>query len=308
MLLSTISKTKIFLLPIVMAMTGCMATSDTKLRQQPTSPIQWDYQTNIDSEKMLNSTVPEQMVSLFFIRQLDADPRQSGANISINSQYLTSLQPGGISQVYTCAGETTISAVTTNKKSNDLSKDAISRVFSPNQTYYFYLEVDNNERISMTQVTEESAATLLTSSLYQAHQISRVVPNCSNYVEVAPVEVPVLEEKVRIEMKVFFDTDKAVIKPRYFKEVSQVAEFMKKYANTNAVIEGHTDSTASEAYNEALSKRRANSVKQMLVEQYGIEDTRLETIGYGELRPIAPNSTKEGRQLNRRVIATVEQQ
>ena len=124
---------------------------------------------------------------------------------------------------------------------------------------------------------------------------------------IVPVVIPVLEEKVSIEMRILFDTDKAIIKPQYFSEVEDVAEFMKKYGNTNAVIEGHTDSTASDAYNQKLSERRAQAVQKMLIEKYGIDPNRLIATGYGESRPIASNTTKDGRQQNRRVIAVVEQ-
>ncbi|WP_349773448.1 OmpA family protein [Psychrobacter sp. WY6] len=72
------------------------------------------------------------------------------------------------------------------------------------------------------------------------------------------------------------------------------------------MIEGHTDSRASDSYNQALSQRRVNAVKEVLISQFGIGAERLTAIGYGESQPIATNSTTEGRQLNRRVVAVVE--
>jgi OOP family OmpA-OmpF porin len=71
------------------------------------------------------------------------------------------------------------------------------------------------------------------------------------------------------------------------------------------VIEGHTDSIGPAEYNMRLSERRAESVKDYLTDKLDIDASRLDTKGYGESRPVADNSTKEGRQKNRRVIGVV---
>ena len=81
---------------------------------------------------------------------------------------------------------------------------------------------------------------------------------------------------------------------------------MKTYPDTTVEIEGHTDNVGSEAYNLDLSKRRAESVKNYLVENLGIDPARLSAAGYGFSRPIADNNTREGRAQNRRVVATVK--
>jgi OOP family OmpA-OmpF porin len=107
-----------------------------------------------------------------------------------------------------------------------------------------------------------------------------------------------------IDLLVEFDFDSAVVKTGYFGQIDDVANFMKKYAEVKAVIEGHTDSMGSEAYNLKLSQRRATSVMQKLIDR-GVEPSRLKAIGYGEARPIADNKTREGRDRNRRVMATI---
>jgi len=66
-------------------------------------------------------------------------------------------------------------------------------------------------------------------------------------------------------------------------------------------VEGHTDNIGGDAYNQALSERRAAAVKQALVERYLISADRLTTVGYGSTRPKEPNDTLEGRARNRRV-------
>jgi OOP family OmpA-OmpF porin len=104
-------------------------------------------------------------------------------------------------------------------------------------------------------------------------------------------------------LNIEFDTNKSVIKPAYFKEVAKVANFMENYPQVKGTIEGYTDSVGSAKYNLRLSQRRAESVVNMLVEKYGINESRLLAKGYGMTRPIADNNTKEGRQMNRRTVA-----
>ena len=71
-------------------------------------------------------------------------------------------------------------------------------------------------------------------------------------------------------------------------------------------VEGHTDSVGTDAYNQRLSERRANAVRRVLVDELGVEGNRVNAVGYGESRPVADNSTEEGRAINRRVEAEVE--
>lgn len=111
-------------------------------------------------------------------------------------------------------------------------------------------------------------------------------------------------EEIRIDVK--FDTNKADISDEYVGEVERVSKFMHKYASAKAEIAGHTDSTASDAYNLKLSQRRADAVKAMLVTRFGIDASRLTAVGYGEAKPIASNNTAEGRAQNRRVVAVMQ--
>ncbi|MDD3293874.1 MAG: OmpA family protein [Geobacteraceae bacterium] len=93
-----------------------------------------------------------------------------------------------------------------------------------------------------------------------------------------------------------------------YDEVRRVAGVLNQYPQTTIVISGHTDSTGSEQYNQALSERRANAVKSALLGM-GVSAARMTTVGYGESRPIASNASESGRQLNRRVeIRIIPQQ
>ena len=114
-----------------------------------------------------------------------------------------------------------------------------------------------------------------------------------------------LDETVRIDLNLEFDTNSSVLRPDHAPEIERVADFLTKYPQTQTVIEGHTDSSGAESYNLQLSERRAKAVHDELVSRYGVRTDRLSYRGYGEARPIADNNTAEGRQRNRRVTAVV---
>ena len=97
-----------------------------------------------------------------------------------------------------------------------------------------------------------------------------------------------------------FGFDSATLKPGAEDEIARVAAVLIKYPQTNISIEGHTDSKGTEEYNMDLSRRRAEVVKNSLMGQ-GISSSRLQTIGFGESKPVATNDTEAGRQQNRRV-------
>jgi len=100
---------------------------------------------------------------------------------------------------------------------------------------------------------------------------------------------------------IYFDTGKATIKPESYPILAKVAEFLQ--ANPKAIVEiqGHTDSVGSESYNMSLSQARAEAVRDYLITHHSIEASRLIAKGYGETMPIADNTTREGRAMNRRV-------
>ncbi len=97
-----------------------------------------------------------------------------------------------------------------------------------------------------------------------------------------------------------FDFDSAIIKPGAEDEIARVAAVLIKYPQTNISIEGYTDSKGAEEYNMNLSTRRAEAVKASLIGR-GLSSSRLQTIGFGESKPVATNDTEAGRQQNRRV-------
>lgn len=100
---------------------------------------------------------------------------------------------------------------------------------------------------------------------------------------------------------IFFDTDKADLKPESEPTLKEIAALMAGNPALTVLVVGHTDSQGAFDYNLDLSARRAASVKAALVGQHGVDANRLATAGAGMMAPVATNSTDEGRAKNRRV-------
>lgn len=103
-----------------------------------------------------------------------------------------------------------------------------------------------------------------------------------------------------------FASGEASIRPESASDLQAAAGFIQAHPDSRILIEGHTDSVGSVQSNLALSKARAAEVRRVLVEDYNLDAGRIETVGFGESQPIADNATPDGRQLNRRVIISVQ--
>ena len=111
-----------------------------------------------------------------------------------------------------------------------------------------------------------------------------------------------LREKGHIALYgIYFDTDKAVIKPESRPTLEEIAKLLRAQPQLNVVIVGHTDSQGTFEYNMDLSRRRAEAVAAELAKSYRIANTRLRTAGVGFLAPLGSNASDDGRALNRRV-------
>lgn len=277
--------------------------------------VTWQKHKSVDARALSQRAVPHNEASLFFIREVDNDGIQTSANIAVNDRFQVSLQPGKFSQVNSCAGLNDLSVEITGHKSNDLLYDAQRFDLQPQGTYFFFVKVDEQGKGTIEPLTHDSALQYIEEGelQYQVHQISRVVKDvCAKPIAPLPMTPPpltppvepVAKVPVSIELEVLFDTDKSFVKPHFYNEVARVADFMKQHPQVTAVIEGHTDSRASDEYNIGLSQRRVDAVRTILINEYGVDPRRISSKGYGESRPRATNATPEGRQLNRRVVAT----
>ena len=103
------------------------------------------------------------------------------------------------------------------------------------------------------------------------------------------------------KLEVYFDNDSSKLRSESFKDLDLAVNFLKAVPSATGVIEGHTDSTGSETYNQHLSEERAKAVRDYIVAA-GIDASRLEARGLGESQPVADNATAEGRAQNRRVV------
>ena len=119
--------------------------------------------------------------------------------------------------------------------------------------------------------------------------------------------VVVTKEAIQILEKVMFQSGKATILPQSFGLLDQVVNTMKNHGEIGVVrIEGHTDSDGPDAFNLQLSQMRAEAVRGYLIKA-GIAEQRLQAKGFGEAKPIAPNSSRRGKDANRRVEFNVVQ-
>ncbi|HUL72707.1 MAG TPA: OmpA family protein [Vicinamibacterales bacterium] len=123
----------------------------------------------------------------------------------------------------------------------------------------------------------------------------------------------VTDRQVRISLSadVLFDFDSYALKPEATATLQKVADVVKSYGTSPVLIEGHTDGKGDDAYNMTLSERRADAVKRWLVSPGRVDTARMTTKGWGKTKPVAPNTTPDGkddpagRQKNRRVEITV---
>ena len=112
----------------------------------------------------------------------------------------------------------------------------------------------------------------------------------------------VLEAEGRVTTHgILFAVNSATIRPESTPTITEIADILQEHSDLRLSIEGHTDSDGDDAFNQTLSEDRAAAVKALLVQEFGIDESRLETVGHGESTPVESNDTPEGKQQNRRV-------
>lgn len=120
--------------------------------------------------------------------------------------------------------------------------------------------------------------------------------------EMSEAKVTMEGEKVKVVLPeaVLFKINSAELNQDYMPILGKMAKVLNKYKKTSILITGYTDATGTDAYNNDLSKKRAESAKKVLLDN-SVKDNRLYTWGFGSKNPIAENKTEEGRKQNRRV-------
>jgi outer membrane protein OmpA-like peptidoglycan-associated protein len=127
----------------------------------------------------------------------------------------------------------------------------------------------------------------------QAAEMEKQIPNAT---------VERVGEGIVVELsdKILFATNSSDLSAQAKQNLNKMIGVFKNYPDTNIEIQGHTDSTGSDAYNQTLSEKRASSVSNYLTSK-GIQSSRITTLGYGESAPKYSNDTEDGRSQNRRV-------
>ncbi|HBY88384.1 MAG TPA: flagellar motor protein MotB, partial [Colwellia sp.] len=115
-----------------------------------------------------------------------------------------------------------------------------------------------------------------------------------------------LDTAVDVDLNVAFENNSSQIKAETMNDIQRLADFMKEYKNTSVVIEGHSSAAGSAKYNLALSQKRADAVKSLLINKFDIEESRLSAKGFGETQLISKGNTAADHELNRRVMAKIE--
>ena len=125
--------------------------------------------------------------------------------------------------------------------------------------------------------------------------------------EIDDINVERVDEEtlqVNFDSDILFATDSSMLSSASRTSLNDFAGVMIEFPQTAILIQGHTDSSGSEEYNQALSERRANSVSNHLQMQ-DVDPARMAAVGYGEGYPVADNATAQGRSLNRRVTIMI---
>lgn len=297
--------------------------------------ITWERSAEGKPSDFSSLNLADLTAAVVFIRpKTIGSTSESSTNIAINGRYLTSLQAGHYVVDKLCAGDNKISLAPAKALTNDLQVNPITLNFNAQEIRYYYVDVEMAPSFvpTLKQLDEQTALELLENVQRQAHQVDRTnATHCADVEEtpayvaptyIVPSYVPAdvvapafasndadvaIQDEIApsIHLNIHFAANQSIIKPQYRSEIVRAAEFLRQYPDMMIVVEGHTDSMGDEKYNQILSQRRANAVRQALIDGYGINQQRIMAIGYGESRPIANNSTQEGRQQNRRVTVTV---
>lgn len=252
-----------------------------------------------------------------FFRDANDNYQSDTINIGIGRDniFQVSLRNGHFSENAVCTGSEIVNVGTMHKESGRMVSVSKSYQFTPQTTTYLQVAFLTTGIPVIQQIPADEALVLLNQSTRQTHQISRFSSDCAPLTAI-PIKKPIapsmadnpIEVKNSPQFSVKFDFDSAGVSTNQSAVLDGMANFIQSYPKVPITLEGHTDNIGSETYNLKLSQSRANSIKNILVDQYGIETRRLRTVGYGEAMPIDTNNTEQGRQNNRRVVAVVNKE
>jgi OOP family OmpA-OmpF porin len=140
--------------------------------------------------------------------------------------------------------------------------------------------------------------------------VENAMDQCADTPEGTPVDEQgcgIITKPISTSMEIDYAFNSVEIDSVYDAQVAELVELMRAYPNSNIMIEGHTDNSGSDEVNLDVSQRRADELKRVLVEDHGIDGSRITTVGKGAADPAVANDSAENRKKNRRVIITLDE-
>jgi len=279
------------------------STDHSLLTRYPGSYIERHQQVDYDEVSLVND-VPNAVNKEFSLLEIVGDVthityiHQDVSTLKIYRNYVAALTKQGFETVFSCQKDSCAKKRKTLTKLGDfISVDHVYNFYRhpryllmknshEGQTTYVAVFVGDHEAVARTQLvvvrTEPLQKGLIKSN---SDQVTKQ-----------------LEQKGKASIYgIFFDYDKATIKPESDEALKVITQVLSKNKSLNIYVVGHTDDKGSSAYNVKLSKRRAAAVVKTLVKDFNIAPARLTAHGAGPFSPAASNRNDLGRQLNRRV-------
>jgi OmpA-OmpF porin, OOP family len=189
-----------------------------------------------------------------------------------------------------------------SSKINPVEKDKINHVIIWVQNRRLRIYHKGAKVIDVpTNIYEGSKFNRLCFKLYRGASCASYISNIKITTASPDMRSKLLTEGKLVSYGIYFDVNKDVVKPESYGTLKGIADVLSQNPDVRVKIVGHTDSDGADASNLDLSKRRGASVKNELVKTFGIDASRLESDGFGESKPVAPNDSPVNKSLNRRV-------
>ncbi|MBU1667202.1 OmpA family protein [bacterium] len=193
----------------------------------------------------------------------------------------------------------TVEGVVQSNADKDLISTLLanSTIMSVNNTKVVHIPTEPiTSTVTEVGVTEPSAEELAAKVIAEAQQKAELAKKAMEEAKAIEAEI----KKVIDFENINFELNKARLTTQSMVTINKISDILKEHSNVKVHIGGHTDSSGDDTHNLNLSQSRVDSVKKALID-LGIASDRLESVGYGETKPLVSNDTKENRRINRRV-------
>lgn len=229
--------------------------------------------------------------------------------LGVNNVFQSSLQNRHYSEAIICSGIQIVNiTVSDNNKVTTYSQ---KYDLPPQITTYLQVGTSKSRHPFIEKLSLDEVLNSPEIFTRQAHQINRVSSKCNTLDNVGLQQSEMLSTVDNSDMDaplyfhLLFDFDSVEVKKESVIELSKVADAVQSFPERVLILEGHTDDKGPKRYNLTLSQKRADAVKNILINQYDLDALQIDSMGYGESRPMDTSGTEKGRQNNRRVEAIV---